>query len=306
MAQPDFVSRGQDLVLSGQYQEAVKVCRLGLLARPTDVSGRLVLGQALLALRRYDEVLAEMRVAVELDARNAGAHQLKGEALLRKGDAFAAVDVLERALELAPGDPAIASLLAEGRLAIAADGARSTGPSVGDYGDSLTKHYPAHRGGDAAGTGASGSLTRPISGPAVRASRTPPPEELAIGDRSGTVELADVDLEEDDDDDVAEPPIGATVAGKTSTSTMPVGEDDMLDLEEDESTGDVFGQKPTRDLVARPPRSSKPSQPVQPAKSAKGPVAVWGADESSEGDTQARPRMPVPSPRLPVPAPPTT
>lgn len=293
MAQPDFVSRGQDLVLSGQYQEAVKVCRLGLLARPTDVSGRLVLGQALLALRRYDEVLAEMRVAVELDARNAGAHQLKGEALLRKGDAFAAVDALERALELAPGDPAIAGLLAEGRLAIAADGARSTGPAVGDYGDSLTKHYPAHRGGDAEGTGASGSLTRPISGPAVRASRTPPPEELAIGDRSGTVELADVDLEEDDDDEVAEPPMSDAVASKTGTNTMPVGEDELLDLEEEEeSTGDVFGQRPTRDLAA--------------AAAKNWPVAVWGTDENSEGDTKARPRAAVVSPRLPVPAPPST
>ncbi|HUQ05183.1 MAG TPA: tetratricopeptide repeat protein [Kofleriaceae bacterium] len=296
MAQPDFVSRGQDLVLGGQYQEAVKVCRLGLLARPTDVSGRLVLGQALLALRRYDEVLAEMRVAVELDARNGGAHQLKGEALLRKGDAFAAVDALERAHELAPGDPAIASLLAEARLAIAADGARTTGPAVGDYGDSLTKHYPAHRGGDAAGTGASGSLTRPISGAALRSGRTPPPEELAIGDRSGTVELADVDLEEDDDDDVAEPPVSAAAGGKKGTNTSPIGEDDMLDVEE-ESTGDVFGQKPTMDLFTRRP-VKKSSQ--------KGPVAVWGSDESSEGDTQAKPRMPQPSPRLPVPAPPTT
>jgi tetratricopeptide (TPR) repeat protein len=289
VAPPDFVSRGQDLVLSGQYQEAVKVCRLGLLARPTDVSGRLVLGQALLALRRYDEVLAEMRVAVEIDAHNAGAHQLKGEALLRKGDAFAAVDVLERALELAPGDPAIAGLLAEGRLAIAADGARSTGPAVADYGDSLTKHYPAHRGGDMAGTGASGNLTRPITGAAVRAGRTPRPEELAVGDKSGTVELSDVDLEGDDDDDVVEPP-SASVS-KTG-NTAPIGEDDMLDVEE-ESTGDVFGAQRTREDRPLARKSDAPkSRNAKPSK----PVAVWGADESSEGDTQAKPRLPVPPP----------
>ncbi|MBE7447717.1 MAG: hypothetical protein HS111_02135 [Kofleriaceae bacterium] len=263
MAQPDFVSRGQDLVLAGQYQEAVKVCRLGLLARPTDVGGRLVLGQALLALRRYDEVLAEMRVAVELDTNNAGAHQLKGEALLRKGDAFAAVDALEHARQLAPTDPAIAGLLAESRLAIAADGARSTGPAMGDYGDSLTKHYPAHRGGDAAGTGASSSLTRPITGGA-RAGRTPPPEELAVGDRSGTVELADVDLEEDEDDEVAEPPLaggsrrGVAVAEPgqvTSTTTMAVDDDDLVELDEvdeDETTLGAHGGDHT--AAQRPPR----------------------------------------------------
>ena len=47
----------------GQYHEAVKICRLGLLGKPTAVDGRVVLGQALLALRRYDEVLAEIRRA---------------------------------------------------------------------------------------------------------------------------------------------------------------------------------------------------------------------------------------------------
>ncbi len=94
MAQTDFVSRGQELVTAGQYQEAVKVCRLGLLARPGEVNGRLVLASALLALRRYDEVLAEMRVAIELEPGNAGAHQLRGEALLRKGDPHGAVDAL--------------------------------------------------------------------------------------------------------------------------------------------------------------------------------------------------------------------
>src|SRR6185436_11495745 len=72
--------------------EAVKVCRLGLLGRPTTVEGRVVLGQALLALKRYDEVLAEMRVALELDHSSSAALLLKGEALLRKGDGRAAVD----------------------------------------------------------------------------------------------------------------------------------------------------------------------------------------------------------------------
>ncbi len=306
MAQPDFVSRGQDLVLAGQYQEAVKVCRLGLLARPTDVGGRLVLGQALLALRRYDEVLAEMRVAVELDTNNAGAHQLKGEALLRKGDAFAAVDALEHARQLAPTDPAIAGLLAESRLAIAADGARSTGPAMGDYGDSLTKHYPAHRGGDAAGTGASSSLTRPITGGA-RAGRTPPPEELAVGDRSGTVELADVDLEEDEDDEVAEPPLaggsrrGVAVAEPgqvTSTTTMAVDDDDLVELDEvdeDETTLGAHGGDHT--AAQRPPARRADASAPRPAARASAPppagpvpLASWGPDEVSEGETNARAR----------------
>src|ERR1041384_1516150 len=113
VSQSDFVPRGQALVNSGQYQEAVKVCRLGLLGRPTTVEGRVVLGQALLALKRYDEVLAEMRVALELDHASAAAQVLKGEALLRKGDGHGALEVLSRLRSLGLGDSHVAELHAE-------------------------------------------------------------------------------------------------------------------------------------------------------------------------------------------------
>jgi tetratricopeptide (TPR) repeat protein len=163
VAPSDFVSRGQALVASGQYQEAVKICRLGLLGRPTAVEGRIVLGQALLALRRYDEVLAEMRVALELENTSAAAYQLRGEALLRKGDAVAATEALTRARQLAQGDPSIAALLAEAE--IARDGSSpGAGPGGGlgyvDLGDSMTKHYPSHQGDEPS---ASGSYTRPTT-----------------------------------------------------------------------------------------------------------------------------------------------
>src|SRR5262245_39653924 len=120
------------MVASGQYQEAVKICRLGLLGRPTAIEGRIVLGQALLALRRYDEVPAEMRVALELDANSAAAYQLRGEALLRKGDAVPAAEALTRARQLAPADASIAALLAEAE--IAREGAAPPGDRTGTGG----------------------------------------------------------------------------------------------------------------------------------------------------------------------------
>jgi tetratricopeptide (TPR) repeat protein len=161
VAPSDFVSRGQALVAAGQYQEAVKICRLGLLGKPTAVDGRVVLGQALLALRRYDEVLAEMRVALELDNTSAAAYQLKGEALLRKGDAVAATETLTRAKQLAPGDPSIAALHAEAEIAKDGTSAGAFGGYV-DLGDSMTKHYPSHSGEDGSGQ-RSTSHTRPTS-----------------------------------------------------------------------------------------------------------------------------------------------
>ncbi|HTJ45603.1 MAG TPA: tetratricopeptide repeat protein, partial [Kofleriaceae bacterium] len=208
MSPSDFVSRGQALVEAGQYQEAVKVCRLGLLGRPTAVDGRVVLGLALLALKRYDEVLAEMRVALEMESGNASAHMLKGEALLRKGDAYAASDALMRARSLAPGDPQIAKLASEADAAISAGGGRRGGMGFGDFGDSMTKHYPTHRG-TAPGEPGSKGFTKPtLAG--VRAPQPAP--SLDIGDKSGTVEI-DPELEGvevgrayDLDDDVADPP----------------------------------------------------------------------------------------------------
>src|SRR5262245_42352999 len=113
VSQSDFVTRGQALINAGQFQEAVKVCRIGLLKRPTEVEGRVVLGQALLALKRFDEVLAEMGAALDVAPTSVPAQSLKGEALLRKGDHHRAMEVLQKVRSLAPTDPRIASLLAE-------------------------------------------------------------------------------------------------------------------------------------------------------------------------------------------------
>ena len=140
MSQSDFVSRGQALVAAGQFQEAVKVCRLGLLGRPTTVEGRVVLGQALLALKRFDEVLAEMRVALELDHGSIPAQVLKGEALLRKGDTAAAVETLHAARREAPGDPRIMQLLGEAEHVSMHKSAAH--PAAAFIGQDGTKNYP--------------------------------------------------------------------------------------------------------------------------------------------------------------------
>lgn len=240
MSQSDFVSRGQALVAAGQFQEAVKVCRLGLLGRPTTVEGRVVLGSALLALKRYDEVLAEMRVALELDHTAVPAHALKAEALLKKGDNQAAAEALAEAQRLAPNDPRIQQLLADSR----GPAARSSAVAFVGTGD--TKHYPNHASGDGSAEtpdpdSSSESFTKPTSLSSPGAPRrtssgmqaakpktpgpgllhrdpTPSPLVLAVGDKSGTVEVDPerdgVELDDDlDFDDLAAPP-AATPAPK--------------------------------------------------------------------------------------------
>src|SRR5262245_34986482 len=150
VSQSDFVTRGQALVSSGQFQEAVKVCRLGLLGRPTTVEGRVVLGQALLALKRYDEVLAEMRVALELDHSSVAAHALKGEALLRKGDGHGALEVFLALRSQGTADGQVMALLAEAERLVGRSAPAAIGQSAVDFiaqdpsgfgADHGTKHY---------------------------------------------------------------------------------------------------------------------------------------------------------------------
>lgn len=138
------------------------MCRLGLLANPTEIEGRLVLGKALMALSRFDEVLAEMRVTLELDTDNPRALALKGHALLRKGDALQAADVLARAMNAAPSDPEIRELYGEARR-------MREGIMVGE-----TQAQPA-----------------PLEPPprALRGMTVPPDAVLEVGDKSGTIEI---------------------------------------------------------------------------------------------------------------------
>jgi len=229
VSQSDFVTRGQALVTAGQYQEAVKVCRLGLLGRPTTVEGRVVLGQALLALKRFDEVLAEMRVALELDHTSIAAQVLKGEALLRKGDQHGAVDVLQRVRAQAPTDPRVAELLDEAERGAGRPRISAVHPAVGFVSPPpagnpqafMTRAYVPHAGDEedtnpVGDEDTGGSYTRPTSLQAPAAKKrsqpepvqqplfghaspppslnafgnaTPPPAVLAVGDKSGTVEV---------------------------------------------------------------------------------------------------------------------
>jgi tetratricopeptide (TPR) repeat protein len=232
----DFVERGQAMVARGQYQDAVKVCRLGLLASPTNLEGRLVLGRALAALRRHDEVLAEMRVALEIEPTNADALAMRGEALLRKGDALQAADMLRRALQFDPGSAAIQQLLEEAEIAAAASaGSRGRGArpldSFDSPIDSHTKHYPAHRGA-AEGAGGSHSITKPTSaGRPQMASAA----MLSIGDRSGTIEidpdLDGVEMVEDLDDPAIGPPIDPPPGRANESSVSQVMELDTADVQ---------------------------------------------------------------------------
>lgn len=326
MSQSDFVSRGQALVAAGQFQEAVKVCRLGLLGRPTTVEGRVVLGQALLALKRFDEVLAEMRVALELDHSSVASQVLKAEALLRKGDLAPAIETLHKARQLAPGDPRIAQLLGEAEHN-PSQRPSVTHPAVGFIGSGDTKHYPGHPSGDENSVTEgfqppTENFTKPTSmsspgGPKRSAKkREPEPEPMPApgGERTGTVEvdpeLEGVQVDDDlDFDDLAAPPVAASpnkIGGARGGVVSSRGGDG--------EKGTAIGKKPAKakqalfdddddgeNQLPKPPAPRNPAVPTERAKGKTVPPPRSKAPSAAPPAGMARAPLPAPMPAAPMP-----
>jgi tetratricopeptide (TPR) repeat protein len=109
----DFAYRAKVLITQRRYQDAVRLCRRGLLTDPSREEGRLVLGMALLAMRRFEEVRAEMLALLRARPEDSVARRLLGQAFLEAGDLVRASEELEAVRRLAPSDPRIAELLDE-------------------------------------------------------------------------------------------------------------------------------------------------------------------------------------------------
>jgi len=109
----DFAYRAKVLITQRRYQDAVRLCRRGLLTDPSREEGRLVLGMALLAMRRFEEVRAEMLALLSARPEDSVARRLLGQAFLEAGDIVRASEELEAARRLAPQDARIAELLRE-------------------------------------------------------------------------------------------------------------------------------------------------------------------------------------------------
>jgi tetratricopeptide (TPR) repeat protein len=112
----DFADRAKVLITQRRYEDALRLCRLGLstdASRGAPAEGHRVLGMALLALRRFDDVRAEMMALLRARPDDVVARRLLGQALLQAGDPVRARDELETARRLAPEDPRIAALIDE-------------------------------------------------------------------------------------------------------------------------------------------------------------------------------------------------
>lgn len=264
------------------------MCRLGLLAHPASLDGRLVLGAALLQLGRFDEVLGEMRVALEHEPSSAEARALKGEALLRKGDHAQASVVLAEAASLAPHSTSIRKLADEAELAAGHGFRGEEMTDISDVGGAFTQRYPTHQGVESD----RGGVTRPSKALGNRHLPSPSAAVLAIGDTSGTVELdpelEGVELRESIHDPLAPPPGGTHRLGPEDLHTLDSGEfesSDIVELDSSELLEESVSQALPMAAMPRAGARSLADEPTAFLKKRAAPVASGGASRASAGGT---------------------
>jgi tetratricopeptide (TPR) repeat protein len=90
------------LFRQGKYNQAEKVCRQIIEARPGNADAQNILGVTLNALGKRDEAIETLERAVKLAPRAASIHANFGEVLRQNGDSKRAAEALERAVELDP------------------------------------------------------------------------------------------------------------------------------------------------------------------------------------------------------------
>ncbi len=115
----EFVVKSQSLVTEGNYVEALRICRVGLLADPNSLLGRLVMAQALLGLDRPEDAILEVRRVLDQQATNGDALTIEGEIFLHQGKPAKALASLELAKDTGASSGKLTGLLQETKLALA-------------------------------------------------------------------------------------------------------------------------------------------------------------------------------------------
>jgi tetratricopeptide (TPR) repeat protein len=98
-----FAQLAEEHRRTGDHEEAVRVCRVGLEQHPSYLSARVTLGRALMELGRYDEAQAEFENVLLTAPDNLVALRSMAELHQRR-------DSAPTEIEFAPTDPVLAEL----------------------------------------------------------------------------------------------------------------------------------------------------------------------------------------------------
>jgi len=109
---------------AGRVDDAIAVCRNGLLRHPHYATARLILAKALMSRQDFSAALAEIEAILRVSPNDVQCHRLAAEVHRRLGRIDDAARHLERAASLDPGDRESRALL----------GLLRAGASLGDSG----------------------------------------------------------------------------------------------------------------------------------------------------------------------------
>jgi tetratricopeptide (TPR) repeat protein len=100
-----FAQLAEEFRRSGNYEEAIAICRVGLQTHPSYLSARVTLGRALLELNDFENAETELRYVLHHAAENLAAIRAMAEIHHRRGELIEALALYKSALELARHDP---------------------------------------------------------------------------------------------------------------------------------------------------------------------------------------------------------
>jgi tetratricopeptide (TPR) repeat protein len=132
-----FASLAEEYRRAARFEEAVEASRAGLRFHPTYVSARVTLGRILMELELYEQAERELHVVARSSPDNLAARRALGDLYWRQGDLDKALEQLQLACGLAPGDGELAELVRELEAEVAAQGpAAAPEPDVAPEGES--------------------------------------------------------------------------------------------------------------------------------------------------------------------------
>jgi Flp pilus assembly protein TadD len=108
-----FAQLAEECRRAGLHQEAVEVCRRGLITHPSYLSARVTLGRALLQLGQLEEAQHELGIVLSGAPQNLAAIRAMGEICRRRGLLAEATMHYRAALTLSPNDPGLERALGE-------------------------------------------------------------------------------------------------------------------------------------------------------------------------------------------------
>lgn len=126
-----FASLAEEYRRAARFDEAVEASRAGLRFHPTYVSARVTLGRSLMELALYDQAERELHVVARSTPDNLAARRALGDLYWRQADLVQALEQLQLALGLAPGDGELAEMVRELELEVAASQPPTEEPADG-------------------------------------------------------------------------------------------------------------------------------------------------------------------------------